>query len=126
VNQQTIHALNQWAAQIQTALVKVAPVAWHTMVAVKQADCIGAIVTGIIAAVILAIVATVALRIAFAWNQEESGTAGAFTLYVFGACAALGSLGIVIFGLLDQWFWIGAFNPNLAVAHDVILKALGQ
>lgn len=43
-----------------------------------------------------------------------------------------GASGIVVFGigaliqLLDLWTWVSIFNPKLALAHDILLKALSH
>lgn len=132
MNQQTIHAVNQWAAQVQTALVKIAPVAWHTLVAVKQADSIGYLISGGAGLVFFGLTAIVAAIFMFvligkaAPGADDTLTGFAVFCFILGAIATLVSLGFAFALVTDYWIWIGAFHPDLAVAHDIIQKALGQ
>lgn len=157
MNEQTIQAIGQWASQIRDTIVKVAPAVWHTATKVKQADCIGALVTNgleavafVVTAVVLALVSAKLVKICTTFKVDPPAKPGSYGpdsdynslwvhspipwLYIIGAlgsavcalvasCYAWSTFAAVAF---DQWTWIGVTNPGLAVAHDVILKALSQ
>lgn len=130
MNDKVLAQLNQWAAQIGHAVSHAAPVVWQTAVAVKRADSIGNLITLVLGALILGFVAR------WLWSVcrhhwDKLGVTSDDGYQVLAIFAGIGSivggiacLCIVIFGLLDQWLWIGAFAPQLAVAHDVMTRVL--
>jgi hypothetical protein len=146
VNQQTIDAINQWASQIQNAIVIAAPKVWQVAVTVKRADSIGALVTNIIEALVragvaipLAILAVRSFKQGRALDdsvperERSYGQVTGWAQYVVAGLSAVGSVVTFCFAwsafaavVFDQWVWIGATNPGLAVSHDIILKVLSQ
>jgi hypothetical protein len=142
MNQETINAVNQWASQIQNAIVKAAPAVWATAVHVKQADAIGAFVTNGVEAAVLALFAGFCIwqstkhwSRARAIDSQKHDSIDCPGLWEYLATVAFGVPGIIAtcfawstFAAVafDQWAWIGATNPGLAVAHDIIQKILSQ
>lgn len=145
MNQATIDALNQWASQIENAVVKAAPAVWTTAVHVKQADAIGAFVTNLCEAALLLIFTIILGRYAIrfgksAWLRDEKvgadygcGEIPGLGAWLLCAVCAVGGIVSAVYAwsafaavAFDQWVWIGATNPGLAVSHDIIVKILSQ
>lgn len=132
MNDKTLNQIDQWAAQISHAVSKAAPVVWQTAVAVKRLDSIGALVTlflGLVIAVALSRWLWIICQAYWGKLREESrhstddgNQAVAIISGVFSVFCGFGAVCIVVFGLLNQWLWIGAFYPQIAVAHDIIQR----
>jgi ABC-type multidrug transport system permease subunit len=134
VNQATVNAINSWASHIQNSIVKVAPQVWSVAVQVKQMDSIGNLIISGIVLVLFGFGIYAAVRL-FRWNFEkyhatDYDSDGIYIAgCIFSALGCIASMFFVLSALLtlfDQWVWIGAFHPSIAVAHDIISKALGK
>ena|ERR1700733_3041603 len=121
--------LNAALGQITTILkglqglaVQYGPAAYQAVLAMRRIDALQPLVTGLIALIILAITLKYFFReLSLAnksdWTDSIHGVAVFITGFV-GLCCAV----TVMFTLLDVWNWIGVFRPDLALAHDILIK----
>lgn len=128
------------ADQLNSAVVAHGPQAWATMLEVKRLDCVSTLIITGVWTVVLAIIALVGalagrriwlagrkieIKQGYDLNEQEAcpfifGSYGLAACGVFAAAFSIGN----IFALSNQWLWIGAFSPNIAVAHDIISKVM--
>lgn len=127
--------IDHFASEIQKGIIQIAPQAFHVLVAVKQADSIGNLITSgigffvfLILAVALAFVSYHGGHIANNVNPYDEGQqfASVTVSLLAGAGAVIAAViaDSTSFVFLNQWNWIGAFRPDIAVYHDIIVKVL--
>jgi hypothetical protein len=121
--------LEQTVSQIQAAVINKAPVAWQITLQVTRIDCISNLIAGLL----LGTGAWFALSFAISCIDKilELDKTGEDTLFqqilfvVTGVTGfAMGLFGIL--NLFDIWNWVGAFDPQLFIAHEAINKILNQ
>lgn len=133
--------LQHLLTQMEHTVVHYAPAAWQLLCTIKRVDSIGDIV---IAVLLLAYTVSLALaskRIILGiiycgaqYNKapicEEGGWQAAYHLsimgYVIGVALAIIAFTVALGYLLNVWEWVGVFNPGLAIAHDLYVKATAQ
>lgn len=106
------------------------PQAWAIMCGVKRVDSIGALAMGV-GGLVFAIAFIVAFVKFGLWmNTQEWASLDENPMILFywgfGTMIAVFLFFNLPSNLTDIWNWVGAINPGLAIAHDVITKALSH
>jgi hypothetical protein len=118
-------------AQIENQVIHYAPTAWEILKQVKQVSCIGTLLIGALAMLFTIFTAWLCTYVLKLGNNPDLsretrefyaqiGLASGFLVLVLIPIILANS------GLLDIWNYVGVFNPGLAIAHDLIVKTLGQ
>lgn len=99
------------------------PQAWNVICGVKRIDSIGYLVIGFIL-LIVGIFSGLFLRALTRHHDEWGWSPDACIASIVASIVGvfLGVIGICM--VLNVWNWVGISDPGLAIAHDVIEKAL--
>ena len=100
------------------------PQAWAVVCGVKRVDSIGYLLAGLLCLIAAGIIAWFVRSVVI--DEDKMENEGLVTLAIFGGMGGVGlfAIGVVMFA--DVWNWVGAIDPGLAIAHDVIVRALSR
>jgi hypothetical protein len=129
-----IRFVEKYLDQLNQAVVRVAPTAWNIAKGVKRTEGLGYIIIGcvdVIAALVVIALAVHWLPRLWVWAlkyERDDGDGGGYAAAIFGS-AVPSLLAAIWFGcgmgyLLNIWNWAALFAPDLAIAHDVLVKVL--
>lgn len=116
---------------ISQKVVAVAPKAWEVLLAIKRVESLGTVMFAICLIIPSFFFIRWTCKNMSAWvkkvDNEDRGEYIPLVL-ICGACSCILAIisAIQFYSILDIWVWVGITSPDLAIAHDVYLKAIGR
>jgi hypothetical protein len=128
--------VDHFAKELAGQFHVLAPEALKILCEVKQIDSISSILISSVWIVISIILALVLWLLGVrCWREADRLQENYEDLGFNPFYAVVGCLGGPVFAIIavinavalsNQWLWIGALHPELAVYHDIIVKVMGQ
>ncbi len=102
------------------------PAAANAVFTLTRIQCIYNIAVALIGAVAFSVIGTVLVRLSKTW-YKDSGISGPFPIAAIGALVCFFPCVLInVCDLLNVWNWVGAFSPQLYLAHQLLVKVVGQ
>jgi len=121
--------INKISSQLKDAFTHYTPQVWNALQKIKQIDSIGSAIQCLIFEILgfLAVFFAIKFSKKIVWSFGEPEDAKSATFLVATIVLLIfAPIAICISSICisDIWLWVGIFDPQLAIAHDVVNKIL--
>jgi hypothetical protein len=114
------------SVQVTSLTHQYGPQAWSVICGIKRIDSIGYLAAGLLCIICAGVGVKMLQYVHAHWREWDWDDAGITVLSGFSGCGLLALFATGVAMLVNIWNWVGAFDPGLAIAHDVMQKALSS